>query len=324
MARNVVITGGAGFIGSHLAEALHAQGRRLVLIDDLSTGGRDNVAALLGNRCELIEGRVSDVLRRQPDVLRDAACVFHLAAAVGVKLVVDDPPAMIRNNIDETAAVLEAAAPARVPVLITSSSEVYGLNPNMPLAEDQTLLYGPTHSSRWSYAMTKALDEHMALAMHRRGQVSAVVVRLFNTIGPRQVGTYGMVVPRFIQRALSGEALEIYGDGRQTRSFCDVRDVVRALTGLMNDPNLHGRVFNVGCDAEITIDALAQRVIALTGGGEKRYVPYDQAYERGFEDPQRRVPDLTRLRQAIDFKPRYTLDDTLKDLITTARAVATG
>jgi UDP-glucose 4-epimerase len=322
--QQTLITGGAGFIGSHLAELLHAQGRSLVLVDNLSTGRRSNIAHLLGPRCRLVEASVAEALRAQPDLLRGAAEVYHLAAAVGVKLVVDEPIDMIRNNVEETAELLDAVA-ARAPgaaVLIASSSEVYGKGVRMPLSEDDDLLIGPTTSARWSYALSKALDEHLALAHHRRGKLAAVVVRLFNTIGPRQVGRYGMVVPRFVQRAVEGGELEIYGDGKQTRAFCDARDVVRALAALVADRACHGRVFNVGSDREITVEHLADRVIALAGGDgvSKRFVPYDRAYDVGFEDPQRRVPDLRRIRAAIGFEPRYDLDRTLSELIALARA----
>jgi UDP-glucose 4-epimerase len=318
-----LITGGAGFIGSHLAERLQADGRELVLIDNLTTGRRENVAHLLGDRCRLVEAGVGEALAREPHLLQGVREVYHLAAAVGVRLVVDDPIRMIRNNVEEAALILEAARAAGAAILIASSSEVYGKSAKMPLAEDDDLVLGPTTSSRWGYALTKALDEHLALAHHAKHGLGAVVVRLFNTIGPRQVGRYGMVVPRFVRRAVEGGELEIYGDGRQTRAFCDVRDVVRAMTDLLGDPRHHGGVFNVGSDDEMTIGELADRVIALAaahGGGaaRKRLVPYAQAYEPGFEDPQRRVPDLSKIRRAIGFQPAFSLDQTLAELIALA------
>jgi UDP-glucose 4-epimerase len=328
LATHTLITGGAGFIGSHLAELLHQQGRSLVIVDNLSTGRRSNVEHLLGPRCRLIEARLADAVRSPRELLDGVDEVYHLAAAVGVKLVVDEPADMIRNNVEETAALLQAIA-GRAPgsngttrVLVASSSEVYGKGVRMPLAEDDDLLIGPTTSARWSYALSKALDEHLLLAHHRRGTLRGVVVRLFNTIGPRQVGRYGMVVPRFVQRAVQGRELEIYGDGRQTRAFCDVRDVVRAMAALMADEACHGQVFNLGSEREITVEQLADRVIALAGvaaGPGKRFIPYDRAYDVGFEDPQRRVPDLRRIRAAIGFEPRYDLDRTLTELIALAR-----
>lgn len=319
MLSTTLITGGAGFIGSHLAERLHQAGHRLVLIDNLSTGRRSNVAHLLGDRCQLIEAHASDAVRDRA-LMADVGRIYHLAAAVGVKLVVDDPAGMIRNNIDETEAVLRAAVDANAAVLITSSSEVYGKCPVLPLQEDMELVYGPTTASRWAYGLTKALDEHLALDMARRQGLRAVVVRLFNTIGPRQVGRYGMVVPRFVQQATAGRDLTIYGDGSQTRAFCDVRDVVTALHQLLDTPAAFGRVFNVGSTQTISIEELAQQVIsrvAAQGGPSVSYqfVPYEAVYGEGFEDPAHRLPDISRLRETIDFQPRYTLADTLGELV---------
>lgn len=318
---NTVVTGGAGFIGSHLVEYLRRQGRRVLVIDDLSTGRLENIASLLGEDCRLIRGRVGQVLRENPGLLEGVQEVYHLAASVGVELVLKDPAGMIRNNVQETAAVLEAAAAAGAAVLVASSSEVYGRNAWMPLREDQELVFGPTTNSRWSYGMAKALGEHLGLALYRSCGLKVVIVRLFNTIGPRQVGQYGMVVPRFIRWAVSNQPIRIYGDGRQTRSFCDVRDVVRALVELLGDPRHYGQIFNVGSDQEISIEQLADRIIALSGSRSvKQFVPYQQAFDRDFDDPQRRVPDISRLRRAIGFVPRYSLDQTLKELIDLARA----
>ncbi|MEX0776317.1 MAG: NAD-dependent epimerase/dehydratase family protein [Phycisphaeraceae bacterium] len=316
MPHDALITGGAGFIGSHLAHRLLARGSRVIIVDDLSTGSLDNIAPLLSDRCSFVHGRAGDTLRNQPQLLGGIGQVYHLAAAVGVQLVVDDPVSMIRNNVEETATVLDAAAQAGACVLITSSSEVYGRNPWMPLAEDHELHYGPTTSSRWSYGLSKALDEHLALAHHKAGRLAAVIVRLFNTIGPRQVGHYGMVVPRFVAWARANQPLQIYGDGRQTRSFCHVADVVDAMTRLMDEPQHHGQVFNLGSDDEISIDQLADRVIQLTGStSEKRYIPYQQAYDRAFDDPVRRVPDLAKIAGAIGYHPSRSLDQTLKQII---------
>jgi UDP-glucose 4-epimerase len=322
-----IITGGAGFIGSHLAQRLADAGHGLTLVDDLSTGRRSNIQPLLDDgRAELIVGKAAEVLA-DPGVLRGVDRVFHLAAAVGVKLVVDDPAAMIRTNIDDTDVVLRAAAKADAAVLITSSSEVYGKCPVLPLTEDMDLVYGPTTASRWSYGLSKALDEHLALDLSRRAGLRAVVVRLFNTIGPRQVGRYGMVVPRFVERALRGQDLTIYGDGQQTRAFCDVRDVSRALADLLELPEAFGRVFNVGSTQQITIEQLADRVIqrvAATDGPTvgKTFLPYEAVYGEGFEDPPHRLPDMTRLREAIGFAPTIELDQTLDDLIGLGRSNA--
>ncbi|MEL7088286.1 MAG: NAD-dependent epimerase/dehydratase family protein [Planctomycetota bacterium] len=327
MEPRTIITGGAGFIGSHLAERLAEAGQRLTLIDNLSTGRRENIAPLLGDRCELIEARAGDVLA-DPSAMANVTRVFHLAAAVGVKLVVDDPAAMIRNNIDETDIVLRAAAKANAAVLITSSSEVYGKCPVLPLREDMELVYGPTTASRWSYGLSKALDEHLALDLARRTGLRSVVVRLFNTVGPRQVGHYGMVVPRFVARAVAGEDLTIYGDGQQTRAFCDVRDVVDALAKLIDHDDAFGRVFNVGSTRQITIEQLADQVIAAVAdaGGPrvgKTFVPYEAVYGEGFEDPAHRLPDTARLAEAVGFSPKMALGQTLRELVAARRAAET-
>jgi len=314
-----IITGGAGFIGSHLAELLLQQGHKIVLIDDLSTGRTSNVQALLGDRCRLVESSAATALRN-PDLMQNVGRIFHLAAAVGVKLVVDNPAAMIRNNIDETDLVLRAAAQADAAVLITSSSEVYGKCPVLPLQEDMELVYGPTTASRWSYGLSKALDEHLAIDLARRQGLRSTVVRLFNTIGPRQIGRYGMVVPRFVKQAVSGQPLTLYGDGKQTRAFCDVRDVVDALSRLIAHPGAYGQVFNVGSTRQVTIDQLADRVIdiASQAGGprvEKQFIPYQTVYGDNFEDPPHRLPDITRLEEAVGFAPQFSLDQTLQELV---------
>jgi nucleoside-diphosphate-sugar epimerase len=321
----VVITGGAGFIGSHLASRLKAQGHALLLIDNLSTGRKENIAGLLDDRCQFIHANADQALA-EPDLMRDVDQVYHLAAAVGVKLVIDDPAQMVRNNIDQTEAVLQAAKNAGASVLIASSSEVYGKCPVLPLREDMELVYGPTTASRWAYGLTKALDEHLAIQMHRSHGLRVVVTRLFNTIGPRQVGHYGMVVPRFVEKAVAGETLEVYGDGTQTRTFCDVRDVTRAMTELMSHCDCFGRVFNLGSDQSVTINELADRIIDLAGEtgraggvGGKKLVSYEQAFGPDFEDPEHRLPDTTRIHEAIDFKPTYSLDQTLTELIQLCR-----
>lgn len=321
MEPTTIITGGAGFIGSHLAERLASAGQKLILVDNLSTGRRSNIEHLLGDRCCLVEAPAAEAMR-DPALLRGVTRVFHLAAAVGVKLVVDDPAAMIRNNIDETDVVLRAAERIGASVLITSSSEVYGKCPVLPLREDMELVYGPTTASRWSYGLSKALDEHLALDLARRTGLRSVVVRLFNTIGPRQVGRYGMVVPRFVSQAVAGKDLTLYGDGQQTRAFCDVRDVTETLARLLDQDEAYGRVFNVGSTTQITIEQLADRVIdtvAEAGGPRvgKKFIAYEAVYGEGFEDPPHRLPDMARLREAIGFDPRVELAQTLRELVET-------
>lgn len=319
-----LITGGAGFIGSHLAQRLVGSGRRVRLIDNLSTGRRSNVATLLSehpDHCELVE---ADALSAadNPAIWTGVDRVFHLAASVGVQRVVDDPATMMRNNVLTTEAVLRAAGRVSASVLIASSSEVYGRCPVLPLTEDAELVYGPTTASRWSYGMAKALDEHLALDLARRTGLKAVVVRLFNTIGPRQVGHYGMVVPRFVEQAVRGETLTVYGNGKQTRAFCDVRDVTDALARLLEVPAAVGGVFNVGSTRTVTIAELAHRVLAAAGAPEGRlkHVPYEEVYGAGFEDPQDRRPAVERLGQAIGgFTPQWSLEATLDELVAIAR-----
>ena len=311
-----VVTGGAGFIGSHLAEYLALQGRRLRLVDDLSTGCRGNIEHLMGPDCELHPLRIGDALAAEPGLFDDVDEVYHLAATVGVQCVVQDPVTAIGNNVGQTDAVLAAAARSGVRVLLTSSSEVYGRAAAKPLGEDDELHYGPTTSPRWSYALGKAINEHQALAWRARCGLEVVIVRLFNTIGPRQSGRYGMVVPRFVQWALRGEPLVVHGDGRQRRAFCDVRDVVRACVALMAEPACHGRVFNVGSDRSVSIAELARLVIDLSGSQSPiELLPHERAYGPGFEDPRDRVPDLGRIREAIGFAPAWHLEKTLSQLI---------
>lgn len=323
MSSKALITGGAGFIGSHLAECLREHDRKLILVDDLSTGRLSNVQHLIdpsGDTCTLIRARTSDALRDHPELLDDVEQIFHLAASVGVKLVADDPASMMENNVVETLALLRAASVRGKRVLIASTSEVYGRRNKMPLNEEDELVYGPTNSPRYGYAISKALDEHLALAHHTNGTLKALIVRLFNAIGLRQIGRWGMVIPRFIRAAVRNEDLIIYGDGRQTRCFCDVRDLVRAAVTLMDDGAHDGKVFNIGSDREISIRDLADLVIDLAGSrSAKRFVGFDEVYPRGFVDIERRVPDLTKLRRATGFKPDHDLEDTLSELIAAAR-----
>jgi UDP-glucose 4-epimerase len=318
-----LITGGAGFIGSHLAERLLAEGHRVLVVDDLSTGRFDNIAHLKGHeRFEYFidtianEGLLAELVDR-------ADWVYHLAAAVGVMLIVERPVSSIETNIHGTELVLRMAAKKNKRVLITSSSEVYGKGAKVPFSEEDDCVLGPTVKARWSYACSKAIDEFLALAYHRERSLPVIVVRLFNTVGPRQVGRYGMVVPRFVRQALSGGPITVFGDGRQTRCFCHVRDVVEALLSLMRTDSALGQVFNVGSNEEIAIRDLAERIRALVGGNiQIVHVPYNEAYEAGFEDLRRRTPDLTKIRNLIDFKPSVGLDEILRTMVQSMREEA--
>ncbi len=325
---HALVTGGAGFIGSHLTEYLLSQGRRVTVVDDLSTGRRENLPTTDASCCRLIVAKAADALA-DPQTLAGVDEVYHLAASVGVRLIVDDPAGMIQNNVQETVTVLQACVCARASVLLASSSEVYGKCPVLPLREDMDLVFGPTTASRWSYGMTKALDEHLAFDMARQSGLRVVAARLFNTIGPRQIGRYGMVVPRFIAAAVSGQPLEVYGDGEQTRTFCDVRDVVRAMPALLACEDAAGLAVNLGSDQVVTINALAHRVItAARGRGHAdpgiRRVSYEAVYGEGFEDTPHRLPDLSRATDLIGFAPTRSLDDTLHDLMTRAESGVTS
>lgn len=312
----VLITGGAGFIGSHLAEALLAQGERVTALDNLSTGRFENVAQLEADprfrfvRETVTNETVMDQLARECDV------IVHLAAAVGVELVVNDPVLTLETNLGGTEMVLRLARRHHKRVLLASTSEVYGKSADVPFREDGDRLMGPTSKSRWSYGESKAIDEFMGLAYHAQFGVPVIICRFFNTVGPRQTGTYGMVVPRLVQKALAGQPLLVYGDGTQSRCFCDVRDVVRAVLGLLAEPRAVGEIFNVGSQAEITIRALAERVRARAGSqSEIALIPYEQAYARGFEDMHRRVPSIEKIKAAIGWEPAIGLDQTLDDVI---------
>lgn len=319
-----LITGGAGFIGSHLTERLLDQGHHVTVIDNLATGSLDNVRHLLEDpdyelltESVLNEGLMEYLIRR-------CDVVYHLAAAVGVRRIIDQPLLSIRTNIRATEVVLEQASRFEKPVLIASTSEVYGKNDRGALKEDDDSIIGSTQITRWLYANTKATDEFLALAYHRERGLPVVIVRFFNTIGPRQTGQYGMVVPRLVQQALRGEALTVYGDGQQSRCFTDVRDVVTAVIRLMETPAAAGQTFNIGNGREITIEDLAHTVIRMTcSSASVRYVPYEQVYERGFEDMRRRVPDVSKLRAAIGFAPEISLEQTLDNIIRHLRSPAT-
>lgn len=314
----MLITGGAGFIGSHLADLLLARGDHVTVVDNLSTGRRQNLPDA-HQRLRFIEADLGSALDAFGSGERFDQ-IYHLAAAVGVRLVMDRPIESIETNVEQTARLLRfatqhAADRGGAVTLIASSSEVYGKSPKNPFAEDDDVLYGPTTIGRWSYACSKAIDEYLALAYHQQHGLPVVIARFFNTIGPRQVGVYGMVVPRFVAAALDGRDLEVHGDGAQTRCFCDVRDVAEVLPRMLESSACIGRVFNVGREESISIRDLAERVIATTGSGSGvRLVPYDSAYGPGFEDLSQRQPDVSRLRGAIGFAPRRSLDETIRDV----------
>ncbi len=312
----VLITGGAGFIGSHLSDAYVARGDEVFILDDLSTGSIDNIQHLKGHprfhyTIESVHhGPTVAELVDQCDV------VFHLAAAVGVRLIVESPVRTIETNVHGTEVVLAKANKKKKKVLIASTSEVYGLSEQVPFREDGNLVLGPTSKGRWSYACSKAIDEFLALAYWRERKLPTVIVRLFNTVGPRQTGQYGMVVPTFIKQAITGRPITIYGDGRQSRCFTHVSDVVRALMALMDHPGAVGEVFNIGSSEEVSIHALATRVKSLTNSDSDIVtIPYEQAYGEGFEDMPRRVPDISKIERLIDYRPTKSLDEILKNVI---------
>ncbi|RME93765.1 MAG: NAD-dependent epimerase/dehydratase family protein, partial [Verrucomicrobia bacterium] len=308
-----VVTGGAGFIGSHLVERLLAEDARVTVIDDLSTGSLDNLAAVANEpRLEVLTCRVSDC-RDLGRLVAEARAVFHLAAAVGVRMAVEQPRRTIETNLDETEAVLRAAVERRTAVLLTSSSEVYGKSQKEEFDEEDDLLIGPPRLARWSYACSKLMDEFLALAYAGEFGLPVVITRLFNTVGPRQTGSYGMVLPRFIEAARAGRPLEVHGDGRQTRCFCHVADTVEALVRLERAPAARGGVFNVGGTEEVTILELARRVVRLLGSRSPvKLVPYEEAYPPGFEDLRRRRPRVARLQAVTGFAPATPLDEIIR------------
>jgi UDP-glucose 4-epimerase len=310
------ITGGAGFIGSHLAEALLDAGHLVHILDNLSTGSIDNIAHLKGRRG--FEYFI-DTVDNEPllaELIDRSDVVFHLAAAVGVKLIVERPVHTIETNVHGTEVVLKHASKKGRLVVIASTSEVYGKSNAVPYREDSDLVMGPTPKHRWAYACSKAIDEFLALAYWKERKLPVIVVRFFNTVGPRQTGQYGMVIPNFVRQALAGEPITVFGDGTQTRSFTHVADVVGALMRLVAEPSAVGQVINIGTTDEVTIAHLAERVRLLSGSTSRiRFIPYDQAYESGFEDMPRRVPDLSKISLMIGYVPRYTLDDILVQVI---------
>jgi len=316
----VLITGGAGFVGSHLAEALLERGDSVAVLDDLSTGSIDNIAHLKSHP------RFSytiDTVANEPlvaEMIDQCDTVVHLAAAVGVKLIVEAPVRTIETNVHGTEVVLKMASKKKRLVLVASTSEVYGKSASVPFREDADLVLGPTSKHRWAYACSKMIDEFLALAYWKERKLPVIVVRLFNTVGPRQTGQYGMVVPSLVKQALDGKPITVFGDGTQSRSFTYVGDVVRAMVALINEPRAVGQVFNIGNGEEISIGDLAARIKDLTGStSEIVKIPYDQAYEAGFEDMPRRVPDISKIRSLIGYEPTVHLDEILTRVIASLR-----
>lgn len=316
MATRALITGGAGFIGSHLAEQLLNRGYEVTVIDNLSTGNFENIAPLerrIGFRFAIEDIRNATVMDR---LVSECDVIYHLAAAVGVLNIVSSPIDTIETNVGGTEVVLKTARRYRRKVLLASTSEVYGKNEKVPFSEDDDRTLGPTTKSRWSYAASKELDEFLALAYHRAADLPVVIFRLFNTVGARQRGHYGMVVPRFVRWALKNEPIQVYGDGTQQRCFCNVNDVVQAIIGLGEASNVNGEVFNIGSNEEISIYELAERIKARTHSrSEIQLIPYDQAYEAGFEDMRRRVPDIRKIQACIGWQPTTSLDETIDQII---------
>jgi UDP-glucose 4-epimerase len=312
----VLITGGAGFIGSHLSDAYLQRGDEVLVIDDLSTGTIENIRHLKNNpRFHY----TIDSVHNQPvtaELVDQSDVVFHLAAAVGVKLIVESPVRTIETNVRGTEVILALANKKKKRVLVASTSEVYGLSADVPFREDGNLVMGATTKGRWSYACSKAIDEFLALAYWREKKLPTIIVRLFNTVGPRQTGRYGMVIPTFVKQALSGRPITVYGDGKQTRCFGYVGDVVGALIKLMDHPEAVGQVFNIGSNEEISIVQLAEKVRKLTSSNsEIVFVPYDEAYEEGFEDMPRRVPDISKVNKLVGFRPDMSLDGIIESVI---------
>lgn len=311
-----LITGGAGFIGSHLSDELLRQGHEVWVLDDLSTGSIDNISHLKSN--PKFHYTIDTVMRRQltAELIDQVDIVYHLAAAVGVKLIVQSPVRTIETNIQATEIVLDLAQKKNRPVLVASTSEVYGKSVDFPFREDNDLVLGATTKGRWSYACSKAIDEFLAIAYWKERRLPTVVTRLFNTVGPRQTGQYGMVIPTFVQQALANKPITVFGDGKQQRCFCHVADTVRGLIALMQSPDVYGEVFNVGNTHEISMMDLAKQVREATGSrSEIVLVPYEEAYEGGFEDMPRRVPSLAKMKERVQWEPKIGLVQTISDVI---------
>jgi UDP-glucose 4-epimerase len=321
----VLITGGAGFIGSHLAERLLGRGDEVYILDDLSTGSIENIASIKNHPNLTYHIDTIRNYRLTAELVDTCDIIYHLAAAVGVRLIVESPVNTIETNIRGTDIVLSLAAKKRKRVLITSTSEVYGKRNRVPFSEDDDLVMGPTSKGRWSYACSKAIDEFLAIAYWKEKRVPTVIARLFNTVGPRQTGRYGMVIPNFVQQALTGQDLTIYGDGSQTRCFTHVSDVIGALIAIAEHPNAVGEVYNIGSNHEITILDLAKKIRQMVGSeSEIVFVPYDEAYEEGFEDMLRRVPDISKICALTGYKPRIDLDGILGSVIEYQRVRMVG
>jgi UDP-glucose 4-epimerase len=313
---NFLVTGGAGFIGSYLSEAYLSRGDEVYVIDDLSTGSLANIKPLMRN--PLFHFVNDTILNRDVMLELTGICdvVAHLAAAVGVRLIIDEPLKSIHTNIVGTEIVLELANKFRKKTFLASTSEVYGRNSRVPLNENDIRVYGPTNIARWSYAASKAMDEFLALAYYRTKQLPVIIARFFNTVGPRQTGQYGMVIPRFVGQALRNEPITVYGAGTQTRNFTYVEDVVRGILALIDEPGAVGEIFNIGGKGEISMNDLASRVKTLTGSASPiRHIPYDQAYQEGFEDMERRVPDISRIEKLIGYRNTFSLDQILEKVI---------
>jgi len=316
MARSYLVTGGAGFIGSHLAEALLERGDHVVAMDNLATGRLANLDAVGGHpNFRFVQGSVLDELAVD-ELVHETDVVVHLAAAVGVKLIVDHPLRSFTTNIRGSEIVIGAAHRYRRQVFIASTSEVYGKNAAIPLREEDDRVLGPPSVARWAYSISKSVDEILAYAYHHERDLPIIIARFFNTVGPRQSAAYGMVIPRLVRQALAGEPMTVYGDGSQTRCFCHVVDVVRAVVGLLDLPEANGQAFNIGSTEEVSILELAERIKTKTDSSSPiTLIPYDVAYEAGFEDMQRRVPDITRIGTAIGWSSRYALDGILDEVI---------
>jgi UDP-glucose 4-epimerase len=312
----ILITGGAGFIGSHLADSLIADGHKISVIDNLSTGKYSNMKHLISN--PNFSYTIDSVLNKDvlEKLIKNCDQIYHLAAAVGVKYIIDNPLLSLKTNIAGTENVLELANKYKKKVLIASTSEIYGKANKVPFTEEDDRLLGSTHISRWSYSSAKAIDEFLALAYHREKKLPVVIVRCFNTVGPRQTGQYGMVVPKFVKNALLNHPITVFGDGKQSRCFTDVADVVEGFIKLMNNKKAMGRIFNIGNDEEITIEELAHKIKGLTNSRSKiEHIDYNEAYEEGFEDMMRRVPDLTKIKNLIGYKPKYNLEKILDRIV---------
>jgi len=310
---HVLVTGGAGFIGSHLVDRLLHDGKRVVVVDDLSTGSLRNLQAVENHPAMRVLTSKIAACAELPELVAQAESVYHLAAAVGVELVVKSPIHVLETNLHETEVLLEAAAPHRIPILLASTSEVYGKSQKPAFSEEDDLLIGPPQQSRWSYACSKLMDEFLALAYARERGLPVVIARLFNTVGPRQTGSYGMVLPRFIAQARRNQPLKVFGDGQQTRCFCYVLDTVEVLIRLQNSPAARGEVFNVGSTEEISILDLANQVIAMLGSKSAiEFVPYAEAYAPGFDDMHRRKPVVDKLARVTEFRPTTSLDEIIR------------